>query len=150
VKLFILNQKYAYWQINASLVLPIILGAFVLCVCFALFIFAKMNNSRIYLFNMYLLFCIKYILFLEVFTVFGCTQLIPLKRKQIPIDITISSLQKLSSRSSDFIDGEDNICHSKCLLPEAFPMINGIFMLIVRITYFALLADGIATIWMRG
>jgi hypothetical protein len=90
-------------------------------------------------------YVIDYILLLEIFAVFGCTQLIPLKRKHIPNSITISPLQKLSSRSTDFIGSEYNICYSKCLLPEVFPMIKGIFMVIVRITYFALLAKYITT-----
>jgi len=66
VRLFILNPRYAYWQLNAFLVWPIILGAFILCVCFAMFILAKMNNSRVYLSSMYLLYCIKCILFLII------------------------------------------------------------------------------------
>ena len=67
IKLFVLNPGYAYWQTNAFLVWPIILSAFILCVCFFMFIFMKANNSGIYLFDMYVLCCVKCILFLLVF-----------------------------------------------------------------------------------
>jgi len=64
VKLFILNPRYAYWQANAFLVWPIILSAFLLCVSFVMFIFSKMNYSRICLLNLYVLCCLKCVLFL--------------------------------------------------------------------------------------
>jgi len=67
VRLFILNTRYAYWQANAFLVWPVILGAFILCVCFAMLILAKMSGSRVYLSNMCLIYCIKCILFLLIF-----------------------------------------------------------------------------------
>jgi hypothetical protein len=73
VKLFVLNPRYAYWKVSAFLVWPIILSALSLCVCFATSIFTKVEDSSVYLFNMYVLVCIKLILFLFVFFTRACT-----------------------------------------------------------------------------
>ena len=89
-------------------------------------------------------------LFLEIFAVFGCTQLIPSKSEHTTTNTTRNSLQKLTSRilfRCDHVNGK-TIYHND-LQPEAFPMIKGIFMLSIRFTYFTLLAMSVATIW-RG
>ena len=67
IKLFVLNPENAYWRTNAFIVWPIILAAFFLCACFFMFVFMKLDNSRIYLFNLYLLCYIKCVLFLLKF-----------------------------------------------------------------------------------
>ena len=67
VKLFVMNPENAYWHTNSFLVWSIILAAFFLCVLFFMFIFIKTDNSKVYLFSLYLLCCIKFVLFLFMF-----------------------------------------------------------------------------------
>jgi len=69
LQLFVLNPRYidpssvSYRQINVYLIWTIIAGVFILCAFFSAFLFMKVDNSKIYLFNMYLLYCIMCVLF---------------------------------------------------------------------------------------
>ena len=72
IQLFILNYGYIKQesllspQINVYLFWVIISSAFILCVFFSAFVFMKINNSIIYLFNMYFIYFIKCVLFLLI------------------------------------------------------------------------------------
>ena len=88
-----------------------------------------------------------YIAPIEIFAVFCCTQLIPLKNKEEHNDTIINPLQKLTSRVLFKFHYERNsVSYSNNLQPESFPMIKGVLMLTFRFTYFALLAKFLAAI----
>ena len=94
---------------------------------------------------------IEYMVIMETFITFGCTQLFPSKKRQTPHDITINMKQKLTSRIlSMFNCAKNNISYSNDLQAEKFPMIKGVFMITARFTYFALLAIFITIIFWRG
>ena len=89
-------------------------------------------------------------LFLEIFAVFSCTQLIPSKSDQTTINITRNSLHKLTPLALFRCNHvKRGVIYRNDLRTEALPMIKGIFMLFIRFTYFTLFAMSIATIW-RG
>ncbi|MCL1941878.1 MAG: hypothetical protein FWG09_08030, partial [Synergistaceae bacterium] len=72
LQLFLLNTRFidpnspSYQQINVYLIWAIIIGVFILCAFFFIFTFMKVDNSGIYLFNMYLLYYIMCVLFLFI------------------------------------------------------------------------------------
>jgi hypothetical protein len=83
-----------------------------------------------------------------VFIIFGCTQLIPLKKERLPVNAARSSSEKsVFYIPSVFFHKNDNISYNNNLQCETFPIRNGVFMLTFRFMYFALLATGVATIW---
>jgi hypothetical protein len=93
---------------------------------------------------------LDYIMFLEVLALFCCTQLIPIIGEQTLVDDSISLMQKHASCiSSKLYNSEANVGYSNDLPSEVFPMIKGIFMLVIRIFYFTFFAISIAIIW-RG
>ena len=90
---------------------------------------------------------VENIVLIEIFTVFCCTQLIPLKNKEEHNDTIKNPLQKLTSRVLFKFHYERNsVSYSNNLQPESFPMIKGVLVLIFRFTYFALLAKFLAAI----
>ena len=66
LKLFVEKPIYIFHKTNAYFVWAITVGAFILCVCFSAFLFMKINNSIVYLLNIYVIYCVKCVLFLLI------------------------------------------------------------------------------------